>query len=68
KLRGEHSVLPVRSSAFVKTSPSRVNEPYYGNSASLKLRGEHSVLPVRSSAFVKTSPSRVNEPYYGNSA
>ena len=37
KLRGEHHVLPGSVSAFVKTSPFALNEPYYGNSASLKL-------------------------------
>lgn len=36
KLRGEHQYCRFVS-AFVKTSPFALNEPYYGNSASLKL-------------------------------
>ncbi|MEG0870494.1 MAG: Y-family DNA polymerase [Hafnia sp.] len=36
KLRGEHQYCRFIS-AFVKTSPFAVNEPYYGNSASMKL-------------------------------
>lgn len=36
KLRGEHQYCRFIS-AFVKTSPFSLNEPYYGNSASLKL-------------------------------
>ena len=36
KLRGEHQHCRFIS-AFVKTSPFALNEPYYGNSASLKL-------------------------------
>ena len=36
KLRGEHQYCRFIS-AFVKTSPFALNEPYYGNSASVKL-------------------------------
>lgn len=36
KLRGEHQFCRFIS-AFVKTSPFALNEPYYGNSASVKL-------------------------------
>ncbi|HBC6873013.1 TPA: Y-family DNA polymerase [Citrobacter koseri] len=36
KLRGEHQYC-LFISAFVKTSPFALNEPYYGNSASVKL-------------------------------
>ncbi len=36
KLRGEHQYCRFIS-AFVKTSPFALNEPYYGNSASMKL-------------------------------
>lgn len=36
KLRGEHQYCRFIS-AFVKTSPLALNEPYYGNSASVKL-------------------------------
>ncbi|MCH6139081.1 Y-family DNA polymerase [Klebsiella variicola] len=36
KLRGEHQYCRFIS-AFVKTSPFAINEPYYGNSASVKL-------------------------------
>lgn len=36
KLRGEHQYYRFIS-AFVKTSPFALNEPYYGNSASVKL-------------------------------
>ncbi|HBR4492441.1 Y-family DNA polymerase [Klebsiella pneumoniae] len=36
KLRGEHQYCRFIS-AFVKTSPFAMNEPYYGNSASVKL-------------------------------
>lgn len=36
KLRGEHQYCRYIS-AFVKTSPFALNEPYYGNTASLKL-------------------------------
>lgn len=36
KLRGEHQYCRFIS-AFVKTSPFSLNEPYYGNSASVKL-------------------------------
>lgn len=36
KLRGEHQYCRFIS-AFVKTSPFALNEPYYGNSASIKL-------------------------------
>ncbi|ESN30844.1 protein umuC [Enterobacter sp. MGH 37] len=36
KLRGEHQYCRYIS-AFVKTSPFALNEPYYGNSASVKL-------------------------------
>ncbi len=36
KLRGEHQYCR-HISAFVKTSPFAVNEPYYGNQASVKL-------------------------------
>ncbi|AOO56445.1 DNA polymerase V subunit UmuC [Raoultella ornithinolytica] len=36
KLRGEHQYCRFVS-AFVKTSPFALNEPYYGNSASVKL-------------------------------
>ncbi len=36
KLRGEHQHCRFIS-AFVKTSPFAINEPYYGNSASVKL-------------------------------
>lgn len=37
KLRGEHQYCRFIS-AFVKTSPFALNEPYYGNSTSVKLR------------------------------
>lgn len=36
KLRGEHQYCRFIS-AFIKTSPFALNEPYYGNSASIKL-------------------------------
>ena len=36
KLRGEHQFCRFIST-FVKTSPFALNEPYYGNSASVKL-------------------------------
>jgi len=36
KLRGEHQYCRYIST-FVKTSPFALNEPYYGNSASVKL-------------------------------
>lgn len=36
KLRGEHQYCRFIS-AFVKTSPFALNEPYYGNSASVRL-------------------------------
>ncbi|HBQ8661234.1 TPA: Y-family DNA polymerase [Klebsiella pneumoniae] len=48
KLRGEHQYCRFIS-AFVKTSPFALNEPYYGNSASVKL-----LTPIQDSRDIIT--------------
>lgn len=53
KLRGEHQYCRFVS-AFVKTSPFALNEPYYGNSASLKL-----LTPTRDSRDIIAAATAV---------
>ncbi|AXS56118.1 Y-family DNA polymerase [Klebsiella pneumoniae] len=52
KLRGEHQYCRFIS-AFVKTSPFAMNEPYYGNSASVKL-----LTPTQDSRDIITSATK----------
>lgn len=52
KLRGEHQYCRFIS-AFVKTSPFALNEPYYGNSASLKL-----LTPTQDSRDIITAATK----------
>ncbi|HCD4409403.1 TPA: Y-family DNA polymerase, partial [Klebsiella pneumoniae] len=52
KLRGEHQYCRFIS-AFVKTSPFALNEPYYGNSASLKL-----ITPTQDSRDIITAATK----------
>lgn len=52
KLRGEHQYCRFIS-AFVKTSPFAVNEPYYGNSASMKL-----LTPIQGSRDIIAAEAR----------
>ncbi|VGF35112.1 Y-family DNA polymerase [Klebsiella pneumoniae] len=52
KLRGEHQHCRFIS-AFVKTSPFVLNEPYYGNSASLKL-----LTPTQDSRDIITAATK----------
>ncbi|HBL7061464.1 TPA: Y-family DNA polymerase [Klebsiella oxytoca] len=55
KLRGEHQYCRFIS-AFVKTSPFALNEPYYGNSASVKL-----LTPTQDSRDVIAAATRCLE-------
>lgn len=48
--RGEHQYCRFIS-AFVKTSPFALNEPYYGNSASVKL-----LTPTRTAGTLSLRP------------
>lgn len=52
KLRGEHQYCRFIS-AFVKTSPFALNEPYYGNSASVKL-----LTPTQDSRDIITAATK----------
>ncbi|HBQ2385839.1 Y-family DNA polymerase [Klebsiella pneumoniae] len=52
KLRGEHQYCGFIS-AFVKTSPFALNEPYYGNSASVKL-----LTPTQDSRDIITAATK----------
>ncbi|BFF44621.1 Y-family DNA polymerase [Klebsiella pneumoniae] len=52
KLRGEHQYCRFIS-AFVKTSPFALNEPYYGNSASVKL-----LTPTQDSRVIITAATK----------
>lgn len=52
KLRGEHQYCRFIS-AFVKTSPFALNEPYYGNSASVKL-----LTPIEDSRDIITAATK----------
>ncbi|WP_343524974.1 Y-family DNA polymerase [Klebsiella michiganensis] len=52
KLRGEHQYCRFIS-AFVKTSPFALNEPYYGNSASVKL-----LIPTQDSRDIITAATK----------
>ena len=52
KLRGEHQYCRFIS-AFVKTSPFALNEPYYGNSASVKL-----LTPTQDSRDIITAAAK----------
>ncbi|WP_407284311.1 Y-family DNA polymerase [Raoultella ornithinolytica] len=52
KLRGEHQYCRFIS-AFVKTSPFALNEPYYGNSASVKL-----LIPTQDSRDIIAAATR----------
>lgn len=52
KLRGEHQYCRFIS-AFVKTSPFALNEPYYGNSASVKL-----LTPTQDSREIITAATK----------
>ncbi|EPU1227995.1 TPA: Y-family DNA polymerase [Klebsiella pneumoniae] len=52
KLRGEHQYCRFIS-AFVKTSPFALNEPYYGNSASVKL-----LTPTQDSRYIITAATK----------
>ncbi|HDZ2852543.1 TPA: Y-family DNA polymerase [Klebsiella pneumoniae] len=52
KLRGEHQYCRFIS-AFVKTSPFAMNEPYYGNSASVKL-----LTPTQDSRDIITAATK----------
>ncbi|WP_154040926.1 Y-family DNA polymerase [Klebsiella quasipneumoniae] len=52
KLRGEHQYCRFIS-AFVKTSPFALNEPYYGNSASIKL-----LTPTQDSRDIITAATK----------
>ena len=52
KLRGEHQYCRFNS-AFVKTSPFALNEPYYGNSASVKL-----LTPTQDSRDIITAATK----------
>ncbi|HDX8900149.1 TPA: Y-family DNA polymerase [Klebsiella michiganensis] len=52
KLRGEHQYCRFIS-AFVKTSPFALNEPYYGNSASVKL-----LTPTQDSRDIITTATK----------
>ncbi|EBO4160071.1 DNA polymerase V subunit UmuC [Salmonella enterica] len=52
KLRGEHQYCRFIS-AFIKTSPFALNEPYYGNSASIKL-----MTPTQDSRDIIAAASR----------
>lgn len=52
KLRGEHQCCRFIS-AFVKTSPFALNEPYYGNSASVKL-----LTPTQDSRDIITAATK----------
>ncbi|BBV40418.1 Y-family DNA polymerase [Citrobacter portucalensis] len=52
KLRGEHQYCRFIS-AFIKTSPFTLNEPYYGNSASVKL-----LTPTQDSRDIITAATR----------
>lgn len=52
KLRGEHQYCRFIS-AFVKTSPFALNEPYYGNSASVKL-----LTPTQDTRDIITAPTK----------
>ncbi|MEC6162775.1 MULTISPECIES: Y-family DNA polymerase [Klebsiella] len=52
KLRGEHQYSRFIS-AFVKTSPFALNEPYYGNSASVKL-----LTPTQDSRDIITAATK----------
>lgn len=52
KLRGEHQYSRFIS-AFVKTSPFAINEPYYGNSASVKL-----LTPTQDSRDIITAATK----------
>ncbi|WP_447521103.1 Y-family DNA polymerase [Klebsiella pneumoniae] len=52
KLRGEHKYCRFIS-AFVKTSPFALNEPYYGNSASVKL-----LTPTQDSRDIITAATK----------
>lgn len=52
KLRGEHQYCSFIS-AFVKTSPFALNEPYYGNSASVKL-----LTPTQDSRDIITAATK----------
>jgi len=55
KLRGEHQYCRFIS-AFVKTSPFALNEPYYGNSASVKL-----LTPTQDSRDIITAAAKCLE-------
>ena len=55
KLRGEHQYCRFIS-AFVKTSPFALNEPYYGNSASVKL-----LTPTQDSRDIISAATRCLE-------
>ncbi|MBL4509936.1 Y-family DNA polymerase [Klebsiella pneumoniae] len=52
KLRGEHQYCRFIS-AFIKTSPFALNEPYYGNSASVKL-----LTPTQDSRDIITAATK----------